>query len=176
MRHGKPLQARRRDLRRASLPSPVDTRALGVGDAAGQTPPSCKHVAAAPGSTGKPELLFVLRGVDESELLSAFGQDAALNTIAPVSANVLDDNDVRRCFDWSSPRPTLPITRPLAKGTSTRSKRSAAAAARLPRPACNPHPRTGKKSAKVKARVVDPGELPPFTKRRCRTAQTAAGL
>lgn len=63
----------------------------------------CKHVAAVLYGIGarldeKPRLLFVLRGVDENEMLAGSGQDLAISKSAPVAANVLDDNDVAALF------------------------------------------------------------------------------
>src|SRR5216684_2358872 len=63
----------------------------------------CKHVAAALYGVGarldeKPQLLFVLRGVDENELLANAGQDLALATAAPRAARLLDDSDVAALF------------------------------------------------------------------------------
>jgi uncharacterized Zn finger protein len=63
----------------------------------------CKHVAAALYGVGarfdeKPELLFVLRGVDENELLAIAGQDVALSKAAPAAAKTLDDSDVAALF------------------------------------------------------------------------------
>jgi uncharacterized Zn finger protein len=63
----------------------------------------CKHVAAALYGVGarldeKPRLLFVLRGVDENELLANAGPDLALATSAPGAAGLLDDSDVAALF------------------------------------------------------------------------------
>ncbi len=63
----------------------------------------CKHVAAALYGVGarldeKPQLLFVLRGVDESDLLAGAGGDISLTKAAPSAANVLDDSDVAALF------------------------------------------------------------------------------
>ena len=63
----------------------------------------CKHVAAALYGVGarldeKPQLLFVLRGVDENELLAIAGQDVALSKAAPAAAKMLDDSDVAALF------------------------------------------------------------------------------
>src|SRR6202022_771361 len=63
----------------------------------------CKHVAAALYGVGarldeKPQLLFVLRGVDENELLAGAGQDLALTRAAPSAAKILDDGDVAALF------------------------------------------------------------------------------
>jgi hypothetical protein len=60
----------------------------------------CKHVAAALYGVGarldsKPELLFVLRGVDQSDLLSA-GPEIALS--APAAGKMLDGGDVAALF------------------------------------------------------------------------------
>ena len=62
----------------------------------------CKHVAAALYGVGarldeKPQLLFVLRGVDENELLARAGQGLPLARATP-SAKVLDDGDVAALF------------------------------------------------------------------------------
>src|SRR5215216_6694911 len=63
----------------------------------------CKHVAAALYGVGarldeRPQLLFVLRGVDESELLARAGPDLAGSKSAPNTANVLGDSDVAVLF------------------------------------------------------------------------------
>jgi uncharacterized Zn finger protein len=62
----------------------------------------CKHVAAVLYGVGarldqKPELLFVLRGVDENELLTGAGQ-GLLSTYAPAGVQMLDENDVAALF------------------------------------------------------------------------------
>jgi uncharacterized Zn finger protein len=63
----------------------------------------CKHVAAALYGVGarldeKPELLFVLRGVDENELLAGAGRDLLETKAAPSPAKLLDDSDVAALF------------------------------------------------------------------------------
>jgi uncharacterized Zn finger protein len=63
----------------------------------------CKHVAAALYGIGarldeKPQLLFVLRGVDENELLAIAGQDVALSKAAPAAGKVIADGDVAALF------------------------------------------------------------------------------
>jgi uncharacterized Zn finger protein len=63
----------------------------------------CKHVAAALYGVGarldeQPKLLFVLRGVDESELIAGAGADLTLAKSAPRAAKVLDDGDVAALF------------------------------------------------------------------------------
>src|SRR5205807_6865555 len=63
----------------------------------------CKHVAAVLYGVGarldaKPELLFRLRGVDQTELIAGAGQDLAVATVAPASAKVLADADAAALF------------------------------------------------------------------------------
>jgi uncharacterized Zn finger protein len=62
----------------------------------------CKHVAAALYGVGarldeKPELLFVLRNVDQKELLAGAGRDVAFTQAKP-SAKVLDEADMAALF------------------------------------------------------------------------------
>jgi len=63
----------------------------------------CKHVAAALYGVGarldeRPELLFVLRGVDENELLAGAGRDLLETRAAPGSAKLLGDSEVAALF------------------------------------------------------------------------------
>jgi uncharacterized Zn finger protein len=63
----------------------------------------CKHVAAALYGVGarldnRPELLFVLRGVDENELIAGAGQGIPLSKTTSSSGKVLDDSDVAAVF------------------------------------------------------------------------------
>jgi uncharacterized Zn finger protein len=63
----------------------------------------CKHVAAALYGVGarldeQPELLFVLRGVDENELLADAGGDLARTGAVPSAAKLLGDSDVAALF------------------------------------------------------------------------------
>ena len=85
----------------------------------------CKHVAAALYGVGarldqKPQLLFVLRGVDENELLAGAGQDLPL-TRAPPLQNVLDDGDVAALFGLEMAETANPDT-PTAVARQVRSK------------------------------------------------------
>ena len=62
----------------------------------------CKHVAAVLYGVGarldqQPELLFVLRGVDQNELIAGAGQGLAAGS-APASAKVLQDGDMAALF------------------------------------------------------------------------------
>jgi uncharacterized Zn finger protein len=63
----------------------------------------CKHVAATLYGVGArldeaPRLLFVLRGVDESDLLAGAGQDVMMSKPAPDSRMVLRGGDVAALF------------------------------------------------------------------------------
>src|SRR6266699_1755309 len=63
----------------------------------------CKHVAAALYGVGarldeNPQLLFVLRGVDENQLIAGAGQNLPLSKTAPGSGKILDDSDVAALF------------------------------------------------------------------------------
>ena len=80
----------------------------------------CKHVAAVLYGVGArldqmPQLLFVLRGVDEKELIAGAGHGLPLSKTAPSAAEVLDDNDVAALFGIemaetaSSEIPTAPM-------------------------------------------------------------------
>jgi uncharacterized Zn finger protein len=80
----------------------------------------CKHVAAALYGVGarldeSPRLLFVLRGVDETELLASAGQDLALAGSAPRAAKVLDDGDVAALFGLEMAEPANSDTPAAAK-------------------------------------------------------------
>jgi hypothetical protein len=46
----------------------------------------------------QPQLLFVLRGVDENELIAGAGQDLPLSRETPGAAKVLSDTDVAALF------------------------------------------------------------------------------
>lgn len=132
----------------------------------------CKHVAATLYGVGarldrKPELLFLLRGVDHSELLAG-GPQAALS--APTAGTALEDGDVAALFGIeladTAPAPTAP-TRPARKaaaaaagasgkkGTGSRAKNAGAkavvVAARGRAKAKATPPRPGKSAVKAKA-------------------------
>jgi uncharacterized Zn finger protein len=88
----------------------------------------CKHVAAALYGIGarldeRPQLLFVLRGVDENEMLAGAGQDLAISKSAPAAAKVLDDSDVAALFGLEMAEPInsgVPV--PTAPKPSRRTK------------------------------------------------------
>jgi len=79
----------------------------------------CKHVAAALYGVGarldeKPELLFLLRGVDEKELLAGAGSDLTRARPAP-TAQLLDESDVAALFGLEMAEPVAPATAAAAK-------------------------------------------------------------
>src|SRR5258705_4259546 len=81
----------------------------------------CKHVAAALYGVGarldeKPQLLFVLRGVDENELIAGAGGDLTLAKSAPDTAKVLDDGDVAALFGLEmAETPALATAKPARR-------------------------------------------------------------
>ena len=81
----------------------------------------CKHVAAALYGVGarldhKPQLLFVLRGVDENELIAGAGKDVSLTKAAPRAGKVLD-GDVAALFglEMAEPADSAPPVPAAAK-------------------------------------------------------------
>src|SRR5262249_57118903 len=63
----------------------------------------CKHVGATLYGVGArldkaPRLLFVLRGVDEKELLAGAGQEITHSKPAPDASTILNDGDVAALF------------------------------------------------------------------------------
>jgi uncharacterized Zn finger protein len=98
----------------------------------------CKHVAAALYGVGarldqKPQLLFVLRGVDENELIAGAGQDLTLTKAAPKAAKMLDDSNVAALFglEMAEPAncdpPTLAPPKPASRSKTGTAITAAAA-------------------------------------------------
>jgi uncharacterized Zn finger protein len=105
----------------------------------------CKHIAAALYGVGarldqKPQLLFVLRGVDENELIAGAGQDLTLTKAAPNAAKTLDDGDVAALFGLEmaepsrSDPPTLTASKPLRQPKTGRAVTAAARKKKLASP------------------------------------------
>jgi uncharacterized Zn finger protein len=89
----------------------------------------CKHVAAVLYGVGarldeQPQLLFVLRDVDENELLASAGQDLSLTSAAPNAAKVLDESDVAALFGLEMAETSNTIT--VARAVAKRPRRSKA--------------------------------------------------
>jgi uncharacterized Zn finger protein len=95
----------------------------------------CKHVAASLYGVGArldeaPQLLFVLRGVDEGELLAGAGQDLAASKPAPAAAKLLGDDDVAALFglemDGSGTSGDIDATASQRSRTATTAKKDKA--------------------------------------------------
>ena len=94
----------------------------------------CKHVAAVLYGVGarldqQPELLFVLRGVDERELIAGAGGDLRLGHAAPDAGKVLEGGDLAALFG-------LDMAAPLAETAA-----DGAPAEAVPAPAARSRPR-----------------------------------
>jgi uncharacterized Zn finger protein len=116
----------------------------------------CKHVAAALYGVGarldqEPQLLFVLRGVDESELLAGAGQDLGRSELARKSAKVLDDGDVAALFGLEMAEGTGSEVS-MAARPSRRSNAIKAQRPKSPPGRNNPVPRTSRKAAPKRAK------------------------
>jgi uncharacterized Zn finger protein len=116
----------------------------------------CKHVAAVLYGVGarldaEPALLFLLRGVDQNDLIAASHADLTLAQKAPEAANRLDDSDVAALFGIEMAgavdrpgAPAAPKAKPARKAKAkparkvkakpARKKRPKASAARKPAP------------------------------------------
>jgi uncharacterized Zn finger protein len=111
----------------------------------------CKHVAAVLYGVGArldrtPQLLFVLRGVDENELLAGAGPDVSLSRSAGSKAKVLDDTNMAALFGLemaddagsgaatpAAPKPSRPSKRGKRSKATKRLKTTARKASRPPR-------------------------------------------
>lgn len=89
----------------------------------------CKHVAATLYGVGArldevPQLLFVLRDVDEKELLAGVEQGLSLTKTKPKPAKVLANSDVAALFglemsETAQIAPPMPTTKRLRRGSKT---------------------------------------------------------
>jgi uncharacterized Zn finger protein len=110
----------------------------------------CKHVAAALYGVGArldeiPKLLFVLRDVNENELLAGVDRALPLTRTTPSAAKVLDDRDVAALFGLEmtetahidTPMPAAQKPAPKSKGTKKPARMKAQAVDKRdsPRPA-----------------------------------------
>ncbi len=138
----------------------------------------CKHVAATLYGVGtrlnsNPDLIFTLRGVDRTELVSTVGADLSLTEAAAASDRVLADDDVAALFgiEMAAPDPS-PKERSVEKKRQARRKTSASA--QLPPKALAPKGtkpgaagaktpgarHTSNRAAKTTAAVVAPAKAP----------------
>ena len=135
----------------------------------------CKHVAAALYGVGarldhKPELLFVLRGVDESDLLARAGADLPLAKATPKGKKVLDDGDVAAVFGLDMAEaagPAAPASAPAAPKRTQHRKAAGDSAA--------PAAAAGKRSAAARGKTPVGGarETSAGTARKAPAATTA---
>jgi uncharacterized Zn finger protein len=87
----------------------------------------CKHVAAVLYGIGsrfdqQPELLFLLRGVDEKELIVKAGKGMPLGSQAPASAKVLGGDDLADIFGLDMAQSTHPEAGPAVKKRAPQKK------------------------------------------------------
>jgi uncharacterized Zn finger protein len=137
----------------------------------------CKHVAATLYGVGarldsKPELLFVLRGVDQNDLMSA-GPEMTLNGATPAAGKVLDDGDVAALFGLEmagtaeavGPETAVPAAgkapgrsrrAPAAKASAGGRTKGAARPAKIETPAAT----AGKSSSPVPTKGRTPAKAP----------------
>jgi uncharacterized Zn finger protein len=123
----------------------------------------CKHVAAVLYGIGarldsSPELLFKLRGVDETELLANADRHIPLKTPASAGAKVLDDGDAAALFG-------LEMAEQLRPESSADEQRQPAKRSRRPNGRGGTHVATSKKSTGRRA-PIDPPRLPSTVNRR----------
>ncbi len=90
----------------------------------------CKHVAAALYGIGarldaKPELLFVLRGVEPQELLTSDGGDLTVAKPKPGAARMLAEDDVAALFGLEMAATSDDAAEPLAGAVAAKPARSA---------------------------------------------------
>jgi uncharacterized Zn finger protein len=106
----------------------------------------CKHVAAVLYGIGarldkEPELLFRLRGVDETELIATAGSAIPLAGPRPASAKILEGVDLAGVFgidiaSAASPGEAVPArkAKPAGKGKKKRAKKAAPTARKKAKP------------------------------------------
>ncbi len=139
----------------------------------------CKHVAAALYGVGarldsRPELLFVLRGVDQNELLAAAGPEMALNAGVSAAGKVLDDSDVAALFGLEMADIGGPEAASVAAVTPARPRRSPTA--RNASVAVSGGRNAAERPGKVKAPAARAGKAsrPPPTRGKARAAASTA--
>jgi uncharacterized Zn finger protein len=114
----------------------------------------CKHVAAVLYGVGarldaRPELLFKLRGVDETELLAHADRHISAKAPAPAGARVLDDGDAAALFGIDIAEPIRPESSADGKRQPARKSRRSNGRAGVQAPA-----------SKKKAGRLAPGDPP----------------
>jgi uncharacterized Zn finger protein len=106
------------------FPAPAEIKlSCSCPDSAGM----CKHVAAVLYGIGarfdeQPELLFLLRGVDEKDLIVHAGQSIAIETRAPARSKVLGGEDLADIFGLDIAQDTAKPPKPAKKSARRKSK------------------------------------------------------
>jgi uncharacterized Zn finger protein len=122
----------------------------------------CKHVAAVLYGIGArldqtPQLLFVLRGVDENELLASAGPSVSLEKSRPSKATVLDGTDIAALFglemadDANSDIPIPAASKPTQPSTVTKPSK---VQARTKPPTASSPPRSKRTEAEPGPKVL----------------------
>src|SRR3989449_624031 len=127
----------------------------------------CKHVAATLYGVGarldtKPQLLFALRGVDESELLAGAASDKAFSKPASTNAKVLDDGDMAALFGLEMADGPGPGISPPVTGKPSRQSKNVSA------PKAAKSKKAALKSKRPRKAVLTPVVPPPNAKNRTR--------
>ena len=128
----------------------------------------CKHVAAALYGVGvrlddKPQLLFVLRGVDENELIAGAGKDLSLTKAVPRARKMLDDSDVAALFGLE-----------MAEPADSETPNPAAAKTKKPRQSRTPKA-VATAAGQKKALTAKKSKLPRTTRTKPGNKQVAVG-
>jgi uncharacterized Zn finger protein len=140
----------------------------------------CKHVAAVLYGVGarldeEPRLLFVLRGVDEQDLIAGAGEDVSLTKGVPATAQVLDEGDVAALFGLEMAEPADPGTAVPTQAKPTKTRKASKPTAQTQKtPAGKKNGSSRATADKPSAKAARPVELPDATKRRVRPLQRAA--
>lgn len=97
----------------------------------------CKHVAAVLYGIGarldhQPELLFLLRGVDEKDLIARAGKSLPASARAPTSAKVLGGEDLSDIFGLDMAEAVSPSDEPKGKPRARQERSQAAARKKAP--------------------------------------------
>ncbi len=158
------------------FPSPGEIRLrCSCPDSAGM----CKHIAAVLYGVGarldhKPELLFVLRGVDQKDLIAQAGRGVPLAAASATSSRVMAQDDLSDIFGLDM----APGDAAIGAGTGTSPASPAKKKARvLAKAASQPEamsaPKVTKKAAPEKATVKKPVRLPGIVKKAVTPAKKA---
>jgi uncharacterized Zn finger protein len=130
----------------------------------------CKHVAAVLYGVGarldeNPQLLFVLRDVDENEMFASAGHDSLLTRPASGTAKLLDESDVEALFGLEMAEATDSLS--PAAFISQRPQRSKAQ--KVSKKSSGKTKAVAKKQASHDARRAGPGPKKPASKPRTRS-------